>query len=230
MNGRDGFNPPVTGLWGRFLAFLMILFLVAACSPGAKSDEDLTRKIGDLKKEVKAVQEKLDKLQAGQQAMLEQLKKSAQPVTAAPIQPLVAVPQPPAMAQPPVSKPLTVSQLLAGKDSYLGTRVTVKGPVGPIMVHHKSLFLKSPEGMVEVLFGKLPDPKLVTRSSPPPRWTIGHRYRDGESAAPDRGPPSCKLTPRPWTSEAEKPSAVRLATHKPAPAGEKAGPRRPPRG
>jgi hypothetical protein len=159
MNERDGFNPPVTGLWGRFIAFVMILFLVAACSPGAKSDEDLTREMRDLKKEVKAVQEKLDKLQAGQQALLEQLKKSSQPVTAAPIQPLPAVPQPPALAQP---KPLTVSQLLAGKNQYLGTRVTVKGPVGPVVVQHKSLFLKSPEGMVEVFCGQLPDPKLVT--------------------------------------------------------------------
>ena len=173
MNGRDGFNPPVTGLRGRFIVFLMILFLVAACSPGAKSDEDLTREIRDLKKEVKAVQEKLDKLQAGQQTLLEQLKKSSQPVTAAPIQPLVAVPQPPAMAPPPVSKPLTVSQLLAGKDKFLGTRVTVKGPVGPIMVNHKSLFLKSPEGMVEVFFGKLPDPKLVTYlTSAPPEQSV----------------------------------------------------------
>ena len=57
--------------------------------------------------------------------------------------------------------PLTVSQLLAGKDQYLGARVTVKGEVGPVLVHHKSLMLKSPQGMVEVLFGKLPDQKQV---------------------------------------------------------------------
>lgn len=169
MNGRDGFNPPVTGLWGRFIVLLVILFLLGACSPGAKSDEDLTREMRDLKKEVKAVQEKLDKLQAGQQALLEQLKKSSQPVTAAPIQPLLAVPQPPALAQPPVSTPLTVSQLLDGKDKYLGTRVTVKGPVGPVVVQHKSMFLKSPEGMVEVLFGQLPDPKLVQYLTSGPR-------------------------------------------------------------
>ena len=31
------------------------------------------------------------------------------------------------------------------------------------MVHHKSLMLKSPQGMVEVLFGNLPDQKLVQR-------------------------------------------------------------------
>jgi hypothetical protein len=158
MTRRDAFNPLVSGLWVRFNALLMILFLVAACSPGTKSNEDLTREISDLKKEVKAMHEKLDKLQAGQQTLLEHLKKFSPPVAAAPVQPLLAVPPPPASAQP---KPLTVSQLLAGKDQYLGTRVTVKGPVGPIMVNHKSLFLKSPEGMVEVFFGKLPDQKLV---------------------------------------------------------------------
>jgi hypothetical protein len=65
--------------------------------------------------------------------------------------------------QPPGPAPacLTVSQLLTSKDRYLGTRVTVKGMPGPVMVHHKSLLLKSPQGMLEVLFGNLPDPKLV---------------------------------------------------------------------
>jgi hypothetical protein len=166
MNRRKVFKPSGTCLRGRFIALLMILFLVAACSPGAKSDENLTREIGDLKKEVKAMQEKLDKLQAGQQALLEQLKKSSQLGAAG--APLLAVPPPQALAQP-----LTVSQLLAGKDKYLGTRVTVKGPVGPVMVNHKSLFLKSPEGMVEVFFGKLPDPKQVTYlTSAPPEKSV----------------------------------------------------------
>ncbi len=64
--------------------------------------------------------------------------------------------------------PLTVSQLLAGKDQYLGARVTVKGEVGPVLVHHKSLLLKSPQGMVEVLFGKLPDQKQVARLASTP--------------------------------------------------------------
>ena len=64
-------------------------------------------------------------------------------------------------SQPPGPETLTVAQLLAGKDRYLGTRVKVKGMPGPVMVHHKSLMLKGPQGMVEVLFGNLPDPKLV---------------------------------------------------------------------
>ena len=69
---------------------------------------------------------------------------------------------------PAVPAPLTVGQLLASKDQYLGARVTVKGEVGPVLVHHKSLLLKSPQGMVEVLFGKLSDPKQVQRLASTP--------------------------------------------------------------
>ena len=64
-------------------------------------------------------------------------------------------------SQPPAPDALTVDELLASKDRYLGTRVKVKGMPGPVMVHHKSLMLKGPQGMVEVLFGNLPDPKLI---------------------------------------------------------------------
>jgi hypothetical protein len=106
------------------------------------------------------MQEKLDKLQASQQTLLELLKKPDFAPEAAAVPPL-----PPQGFQPvptpPAATPLTVSQLLAGKEQYLGTRVTVKGPVGLVMMHHKSLMLKSPQGMVEVLFANLPDPKLV---------------------------------------------------------------------
>ena len=77
-------------------------------------------------------------------------------------------PQPPQFQPPAAPAPLTVAQLLAGKDKYLGARVTVKGEAGPVMVHHKSLMLKSPQGMVEVLFGKLPDPKQVQRLASTP--------------------------------------------------------------
>jgi hypothetical protein len=120
----------------------------------------LRGEIKDLKKEVKALGEKLDKLEAGQQALLIVLKPAARPPE--------AVATPPQFQPPAMPAPLTVGQLLAGKDKYLGARVTVKGEAGPVMVHHKSLMLKSPEGMVEVLFGKLPDPKQVQRLSATP--------------------------------------------------------------
>lgn len=146
--------------WGRFISTLIILLSISACSATAKSEEDLRKEIQDLKQEVKAVQEKLGQLQAGQQAMLDLLKKPALPEMAAPAF------QPP--QAPPAPQPLTVGQLLAGKDQYLGSRVTVKGPVGPVLVHRKSMLLKAPEGMVEVRFGKLPDEKLVRQLTSTP--------------------------------------------------------------
>jgi hypothetical protein len=148
-------------LWGRFISPLAILLLISACSAGVSAEDDLRKEIQELKQEVKAVQEKLGQMQGVQQAMLELLKKpapAADPV-ALPSQPLPA---------PSAPQPLTVSQLLASKDQYLGNRVTVQGPVGPVLVHHKSLLLKAPEGMVEVLFGKLPDQKMVTRLTSTP--------------------------------------------------------------
>ena len=147
------------GTWSRFISALIILSLIFACSGTAKSEADLRKEIQDLKQEVKAIQEKLGQLQAGQQAMLELLKKPALPEMAAPAF------QPP---QAPPAQPLTVGQLLAGKDQYLGSRVTVKGPAGPVLVHRKSLLLKAPEGMVEVRFGKLPDQRLVQQLTSTP--------------------------------------------------------------
>jgi hypothetical protein len=95
-------------------------------------------------------------LQAGQQTMLDLLQKSLQPPQAA--QPF----------QPPPPQVLTVSQLLANKDQYLGSRVTVKGKAGPVIMHRKSLLLVAPEGMVEVLLGSLPDEKTVVRLTSTP--------------------------------------------------------------
>ena len=64
-------------------------------------------------------------------------------------------------SQPAAPAPLSVDELLTSKDRYLGTRVKVKGMPGPVMVHHKSLMLKGAQGMVEVMFGSLTDPKLI---------------------------------------------------------------------
>ena len=113
----------------------------------------MRQEIEALKTQVTVMQEKLNQVQTGQQVILDLLKHPA-PV-AAPVAPMAA-PSP-----PPSPAPLTVAELLASKDRYLGTRVKVKGMPGPVMVHHKSLMLKGPQGMVEVLFGNLTDPKLV---------------------------------------------------------------------
>ena len=137
----------------RFIVMLMALVSLSACAPSHQAEEELRQEIQALKAQVTALQEKLNQIQTGQQVILDLLKPPAPAV--APIAPM-AVP-----SQPPAPEALTVTELLASKDRFLGTRVKVKGMPGPVMVHHKSLMLKGPQGMVEVLFGNLPDPKLI---------------------------------------------------------------------
>jgi hypothetical protein len=137
----------------RCLVSLAILLLLPACPQAGKSDDEMRKEIQGLKAEITAVKEQLTKLEAGQQAILEALKKPA-------ALPEVATPPP---VPPQAPQALSVSQLLKEKDRYLGTRVTIKGPVGPVLVHHKSLLLKSPEGMVEVFFGNITDKRVVDR-------------------------------------------------------------------
>jgi len=166
MNKGDEAGTAGVGLGVRCAGLLMILLLLCSCAPDQKAQEELRREIKELKQEVKALGEKLDKLEGGQQALLTQLKAAPPPPEgmASPPQAL-----PPGPFQPPaLPAPLTVTQLLAKQDQYLGAQVTVKGEVGPVLVHHKSLLLKSPQGMVEVFFGKLPDPKQVQRLTSTP--------------------------------------------------------------
>jgi outer membrane murein-binding lipoprotein Lpp len=151
-------QPPAHGGIRRLIVMLLALALLSACAPSNQTEEEFRKDIQALKAQVAALQEKLNQVQTGQQAILEKLKSPASPAAppvAAPVAPM-AVP-----SQPSVPEALTVTQLLDGKDRYLGTRVKVKGMPGPVMVHHKSLMLKGTQGMVEVLFGNLPDPKLI---------------------------------------------------------------------
>jgi hypothetical protein len=149
---------PAPGIACRVVAGLLALLFLSACQPASQSDKELRKEIQGLKAQLAAMQKKLDQVQAGQQTILGLLKKPASaPAPVLPPEPMVIPSQP----QPQAPASLTVGQLLADKDRYLGTRVTVKGMPGPVMVHHKSLMLMSPQGMVEVLFGNLPDPKLV---------------------------------------------------------------------
>jgi hypothetical protein len=150
--------PPAPGGVRRLIVMLMALLLLSACAPSNQSQEELRKEIQALKAQVTALQEKLNQVQTGQQAIFDLLKQPA-PLAA----PAMPPPVGPLASPSPLPSPesLTVAELLASKDRYLGTRVKVKGMPGPVMVHHKSLMLKGPQGMVEVLFGNLPDPKLV---------------------------------------------------------------------
>ena len=140
----------------RFIVMFMALASLSACAPSNHADEELRKEIQALKTQVAVLQEKLNQVQTGQQAILDLMKQPAP--AAAPMAPSAPMAVP---GQPPAPDALTVDQLLASKDRYLGTRVKVKGMPGPVMVHHKSLMLKGPQGLVEVLFGNLPDPKLI---------------------------------------------------------------------
>jgi hypothetical protein len=145
-------QPSAPGGGRRLMALLMTLLFLSACAPASKSEEELHKEVQALKTQMAAMQEKLNQVQTDQQAILALLKKPA-PLA----EPL------PMPAQPPAAESLSVDKLLASKDRYLGARVKIKGMVGTVMVHHKSLMLKSKQGMVEVLFGNLPDPKLVQK-------------------------------------------------------------------
>jgi hypothetical protein len=151
MHTVHGFpHPPASAGVCRLMVMLMALMFLSACAPSNQAEEELRKEIQALKTQMSATQEKLNQVQLDQQAILDLLKKPA-PMAA----PLAAP------SLPPGPESLTVPELLASKDRYLGTRVKVKGMPGPVMVHHKSFMLKGPQGMVEVLFGNLPDQKLI---------------------------------------------------------------------
>ena len=163
MHTSSGLPQPLAPGGGRRIgALLMALLFLFACAPSSQAEEELRKEMQALKAQVAAMQEKLNQIQTGQQAILDQLKQPA--AVAAPVAPPVPAPAAAPFAlpgQPPATATLSVAQLLDSKDRYLGTRVKVMGAVGPVMVHHKSLMLKSSQGMIEVLFGDLPDPKLI---------------------------------------------------------------------
>jgi hypothetical protein len=163
MITKKSYRKTAIGARGLVLVLMAALLFASACGPVPQSNEDLRKEIQGLKSEVTALKEKITQLQAGQQAILDLLNKWGAPPPPAAFAPQ-SIPQgqevPQLQGGP---EPLTVSELIAGKDRYLGARVTVRGPVGPVLVHHKSLLLKSPEGMVEVFFGKLPDQRQIQR-------------------------------------------------------------------
>jgi outer membrane murein-binding lipoprotein Lpp len=156
--------PQPSAWWNcrRVIVLFLAVLLLSACSPPNQANQKkaakLSQEIKALKAQIAAMQNKLDKLQGGQQAILAMLKQPAPAPSPQPVPPSAVQIIPGA---PPALPPLTVGQLLASKDRYLGARVTVKGVMGPVLMHHQSFMLQSPQGMVEVLFGNLADPKTI---------------------------------------------------------------------
>lgn len=142
----------------RVSIFLLAAGLLLALS--ACADQETKKEVQGLKTEVAALKEKLNQMEAGQKQILDTMQGIQKPKEIAIPSAPPAAPTPPAM---PGAAPLTVSQLIKDKDRLVGTRVTVKGDPGPVLMHKKILHLQSPEGMVEVFFGNMTDKQQVER-------------------------------------------------------------------
>jgi hypothetical protein len=151
---------------GWLAAFLIaVLWLIPGC-PSPPEIQELKKEVKALKTEVAALKEKIIQVEAGQKVLMEVVKGAPPPKGLAPGAPEAAAPEDlPAMPVPPgaATTPLTVAELFTNKDQLLGTRVTVTGVPGPVLMHKKTLFLSDPKGMVEVLYGNLQDKKQVDR-------------------------------------------------------------------
>jgi len=147
---------------------LAVLWLIPGC-PTPSGVQELKKEVESLKSEVATLKEKIIQLEAGQKILLG-IVKGEGPQAAAPGAPSATTPevaegQPlmPAPAGQAAPAPLTVEELFKNKDQLVGTRVTVKGVPGPVLMHKKTLFLSGAQGMVEVLYGNLADKKQVER-------------------------------------------------------------------
>jgi hypothetical protein len=143
---------------------LALLWLVPGCPP-PPGGADLKKEVETLKIEVATLKEKVVQLEATQKILVEMIKARAALPSPSPSPGGAAAELPglpPAPAQP-AATPLTVDELFKNKDQLLGTRVTVRGLPGPVMMHKKTLFLNGPGGMVEVIYGNLQDKKQVER-------------------------------------------------------------------
>jgi hypothetical protein len=134
-----------------WLLGLAALVFFSACAPPPAGQEELRQEVQNLKAEMAVLKDRLSELQKGQQEILALLKRPG---------PEAGYPGDAAGSN---AAPLNLGQLLAGKDRYLGQRVTVRGQAGTVLVHQKAMLLKSPQGTVEVAFGQLPDAKQVQR-------------------------------------------------------------------
>lgn len=154
-----------------FLVVLLVavLWLVPGC-PTPPEVQELKKEVKALKSEVAGLKEQIIQVEAGQKVLMELVKTappSQGPATAIPETafPGAAAGQPvmPGQPQPTAAEPITMEELFKNKDQLLGTRVTVKGVPGPVLMHKKTLFLGGPKGMVEVIYGNLQDKQQVER-------------------------------------------------------------------
>lgn len=135
------------------LVIFLALISTAACTP-TTPDPELRQEIQSLRTELQTLKEKLGELSSEHQKIQEMLSTliAAKPTSAASEQP-----------HPDSSAILTVTQVIREHPRLVGRRLTVRGEIGLVLLHRKSFYLKSPDGMVEVLFGDLRDKAAVDR-------------------------------------------------------------------
>jgi outer membrane murein-binding lipoprotein Lpp len=167
---RDGGFMKGSGRAVCLAALILAIFWILPGCPPPPGNEKLNKEVETLKAEVATLKEKVDKLEAAQKVLTEMVKMKA----AAPVAPLIPAPpgipgvgeelpgMPPPAVQP-AGTAMTVDELFRDKDKLLGTRVTVRGLPGPVMMHKKTLFMSGPGGMVEVIYGNIQDKKQVDR-------------------------------------------------------------------
>ena len=121
-------QPSAAGGVRRLSVMLMTLVFLSACAPSDQKVEELSKEIQSLKTQIAATQEKLNQVQAGQQAILDLLKKPE----AAPA--LQASPAPPPVVAPslaPAPEPLTVGRTSGQQRPLPGHPGEGKGDAGP---------------------------------------------------------------------------------------------------
>ena len=168
---RDGGFLQGAGRAVCVLALILAIFWLApGCGPSSEQ-EKVNKEVEALKAEVATLKEKVDRLEATEKILTEMVKMK----TAAPAAPVAPAPTPfgvpgavaelPGMPSTPAQTAgtMNVDELFKNKDHLLGTRVTVRGVPGPVMMHKKTLFMSGPGGMVEVIYGNLQDKKQVDR-------------------------------------------------------------------
>ncbi len=143
------------------VGLVALLWLTPGC-PAPPGNQDLKKEVEALNAEVAGLKEKIVQLEATQKVLVELAKGTGAPKAEEPKVEQLPLAQPGQPAQP-VAAALTVDELFKNQEALLGTRVTVKGVPGPVLMHKKTLFLSGPGGMVEVIYGNLQDKAQVDR-------------------------------------------------------------------
>jgi hypothetical protein len=158
--GENSGKGPGRAAW-LAAGLVALLWLTPGC-PAPPADQALKKEVEALKAEVAGLKDKIVQMEATQKVLVELARGTASPKVDEPKGEQLPLAQPGQPAQPAAAA-MTVDELFKNQETLLGTRVTVKGVPGPVLMHKKTLFLSGPGGMVEVIYGNLQDRTQVDR-------------------------------------------------------------------